>query len=69
MASENSLDVIAVLHRLSAIKLSSVKCVDGLDVGDHDEDCAREDEDERNDAQKTDGIQAHELDCKLVSLV
>ena len=42
----------------------SLEGVDCFDVGDNDEDSAREDEDERNQTESADNIETHEANCE-----
>lgn len=68
-ARGNLRNVIAVNHgsivrRYSA--LVSFESVHGLDICDHDEYCAREDEDERDQAESADAVQAHKVDCDSI---
>lgn len=55
---EPLLDIITI-QKVCCIALMSLESIDGLDVGDHDEDRTRKHENERYDTQEADGIQAH----------
>ena len=60
----HALDVVAVNDGAVDIVLARVnEVVDRADVGDHGHDSAREQEQERDDADRTDGIQREEEDC------
>ena len=57
-----SFDIVAVNHSIVTVALVGFECVDSLDVGDHDQNGARKDQDEGNQTEDSDGVQAHKLD-------
>ena len=59
----DSLDVIAI-NKIRGVDLVGFKVVDSFDVGDHDVDRAREDENEGNETENAYGVQAHKGNCK-----
>lgn len=67
MGVEDVHDIIAVYHGIFGIIRRATgfpgsKGVDGFDVCDHHQDAARDDEDERGDAESADDIEAIEKD-------
>lgn len=61
----NALDVITIQQIL--IRRVLHEMVDGFDVLDEDKDAAREDKEHRDDAERSDGIQANEEVCESMS--